>query len=524
MVRFANLAALAAAAAAPFLPTAQCAATPPSQALRAVKGEWSAVIQLPVIPIAAYIVPKFPEPDRVLMFAAYRNDTFGGSAGKTQFADFNFKTGAVSHREVADTRHDMFCPGISQLADGRISIQGGSNAEATSLYNPATNSFTRGGNLVQPRGYQSSTILSNGKVFTIGGGFSGALVEKNGEIYNPDTNTWLGLPGAKVTPILTNDPEGILRSSNHAWLVGWKNGSVFQAGPSKNQHWFSTEGKGSVKAAGARDTTHAMCGVWAMYDATKGKIFSAGGSPAYTNSDATNRAHITTIGEPNKPSSVKRVADMAFPRGFANSIILPDGTILVTGGQRKSIVFTDLDATMVPELYNPVTNKWTQLATESVPRTYHSVSILLADGTVFSGGGGACKVKPGDSDANCERAVDHTDGQIYSPPYLFKANGRKATRPVIFGLAQKPVKAGGTIRFSVSGSIGSISLIRLGSVTHSVNSDQRRIPLTDYKVKFGVVTARLPKDYGILMPGYYYLFAVSSKGVPSIAKSVHITL
>jgi galactose oxidase len=47
-----------------------------------------------------------------------------------------------------------------------------------------------------------------------------------------------------------------------------------------------------------------MCGVWALYDAVKGKIFSAGGSPFYTNSDATNRAHITTIREPGEPSTV----------------------------------------------------------------------------------------------------------------------------------------------------------------------------------------------------------------------------
>lgn len=129
-----------------------------------------------------------------------------------------------------------------------------------------------------------------------------------------------------------------------------------------------------------------MCGVWVMYE--PGKILSAGGSQDYTNSDATNKAHITTITEPNKPSTVEQVPSMAYPRGFANAVVLPDGQVLVTGGQRRSLVFTDTDGAMFPELFNPATKNWTTLAQEAVPRNYHSVSLLLPDATVWSGGGG----------------------------------------------------------------------------------------------------------------------------------------
>jgi hypothetical protein len=38
------------------------------------------------------------------------------------------------------------------------------------------------------------------------------------------TGTWTLLPGVPVTPILTNDPEGMYRADNHAWLFGWSNG------------------------------------------------------------------------------------------------------------------------------------------------------------------------------------------------------------------------------------------------------------------------------------------------------------
>ncbi|GJC79257.1 galactose oxidase [Colletotrichum liriopes] len=493
----------------------------------AVQGRWGDLIRLPVIPVAAYIVPSYPEPSRLLFFSSWGKDAFGGASGMTQYGDYNFATGALSQRTVTNTHHDMFCPGISQLEDGRIIIQGGSDAEAVSIYDPATNEFTRGPDMKVARGYQTSCTLSNGKVFTIGGAYSGKREGKNGEVYDPVADTWTYLPGADVKPILTNDHEGIWREDNHAWLFGWKNGSVFQAGPGKDQHWFGIEGTGSVTKAATRDTDDAMCGIWVMYDAVAGKILSAGGSPDYTDSVATRRAHVTTIGEPKTPSKVERVADMAFPRGFANAVVLPDGQVLVTGGQRKSMVFTNTDGILVAELFNPETRTWKQMAPMAVPRNYHSVSILMPDATVFTGGGGLCYLATiGASSARCDKTVDHADGEIFEPPYLFNADGSRAARPVISAIGTEPVKAGATLKFTVEGveGKGKVTLIRTGSVTHSVNSDQRRIPISDVQVNGKEYSAKLPSDYGILLPGYYYLFVSTPQGTPSIAKTVHVIL
>ncbi|CRK30965.1 hypothetical protein BN1723_003713 [Verticillium longisporum] len=488
-------------------------------------GQWSDVIKLPLIPVAAYIVPAYPEPAKMLFFSSWGKAAFGGASGKTQFGDYEFVTGAVWDREVANTHHDMFCPGISQLEDGRVMVQGGSDAEAVSIYDPATNEFTRGPDMKVARGYQTSAIMSNGHVFTIGGAYAGSREAKNGEVFNPDNQEWTYLPGADVKPMMTIDHEGVWREDNHAWLFGWKNESIFQAGPSLDQHWYSTEGEGSVVKAGTRDDDDAMCGVWAMYDAVAGKILSAGGAPEYTDSDATARAHITTVGEAFAPSVVERVPDMASPRGFANAVVLPDGTVLVTGGQRRAVVFTNTDAVLTAEIFNPTTKTWTQLAAAAVPRNYHSVSILLPDATVFTGGGGLCYVSTiGGSTAGCNKAADHADGEIFSPPYLFNDDGSAAPRPAISGLAQEAVSAGATLSFDVEGNVASFSLIRTGTVTHSVNSDQRRIPLKRFRAQNGKYTVTLPTDRGVLLPGYYYLFAISAKGVPSVAKSVHVVL
>ncbi|GAB7366515.1 hypothetical protein MBLNU230_g8506t1 [Neophaeotheca triangularis] len=487
-------------------------------------GRWGQLVPLPVIPVAAYVVPT--QPERVLFFSAWGAQNFGGAGGLTQFADYNWRSGAVSARQVANTNHDMFCPGISSLQDGRIVITGGSDAQAVSIYNPANNQFTRGPNMRMARGYQSSTILSDGRIFTIGGSYSGGIRRKAGEVYDPQSNTWTMLPGADARPLETTDREGAWRIDNHAWLFPWSDGSVFQAGPSKAMNWYSTKNGGSVQAAGTRETANdAMCGVNVMYDA--GKIFAAGGSQDYTNSAAFNRAFLITITTPNTPATVERLPAMRYPRGFANVVVLPDGKVLITGGQKRSLVFTNTDSSLPAELFDPVTKTFSVLAEEARPRNYHSVSILLADGTVFSGGGGLCYVGGGrgGSDRHCDRSVDHLNGQIFSPPYLFNNDGTIAIRPVISS-APSNARVGTTITLQMSNSNTGMtfSLVRMGSVTHSINIDQRRLAMRDVAQSGNSFTIRLPSDSGVLLPGYYYLFGMNQAGVPSVASVLQIRL
>ncbi|ETS83620.1 hypothetical protein PFICI_05496 [Pestalotiopsis fici W106-1] len=491
----------------------------------ATTGQWTDLIRFPIIPVAAYIVPEAPDTTRLLVFSSWGATTFGGAGGYTQFADYNWKTGAISQRQVSNTNHDMFCPGMSQLQDGRLVITGGSDAEKTSIYDPKTNAFTRGPDMNVSDYNQSSTTLSNGKIFTVGGSYSGGYGGKDGEVYDPTANTWTLLTGAVPEPILTDDHEGIWREDNHAWLYGWKNGSVFQAGPSRTQHWFDTAGNGSVVLAATRDTDDAMCAINVMYDV--GKIFSAGGASDYDNSAGWTSAHITTITSPYVNATVERVADMAYARAFGNGVVLPDGNIIVTGGQKTAHVFTDTDGATAAELFNPYTKTWKTLAKAAVARNYHSVSLLLPDGTVLSGGGGLCYVgAPGSSDAACNKAVDHADAQIFSPPYLFNSDNTLATRPVISSVSATAVKVGGSLSATMSSSTAGVkfALMRIGSVTHSINSDQRRLPISTTVQSGTQYSFTLEQDPGVLLPGYYYLFALSSAGVPSVAKTIQVTL
>lgn len=62
----------------------------------AQNGEWSDLIHLPVIPVAAYVVPEYPVSQRLLVFSSWGVDAFGGPGGRTQFADYNYQTYVLS--------------------------------------------------------------------------------------------------------------------------------------------------------------------------------------------------------------------------------------------------------------------------------------------------------------------------------------------------------------------------------------------------------------------------------------------
>ncbi|KAF7589993.1 hypothetical protein BBP40_003437 [Aspergillus hancockii] len=477
-------------------------------------GAWGPTIDFPIVPASAAVEPSS---GKVLVWSSYRKNQYGGtSGGLTQTAIWDPNTGDVTRRMVSDTEHDMFCSGISMDMNGRIIVTGGSDDSLTSIYDSFNDKWIPAEQMAVERGYQASTILSNGNMFVIGGSWNGPqLNNKNSEVYNVIEDTWTELPGASSKPMLTDDNLGPYHSDNHGWIFGWKNLSIFQAGPSHTMHWYSAEGQGTVTGAGKRSTDYdQMCGNAVMFDAAKGKILTFGGSPNYENSHATHNATLITIGDPNvAPVSVKAGGDMHYKRTFHTSVVLPDGSVFITGGQAFSRPFNESEAQMTPERYIPGKDQFFKHFPNNIVRVYHSWSLLLPDATVINGGGGLC--------ANC--SANHYDAQIFKPPYLFDQNGGMATRPVIQS-ATPNAKYGAQITFAVDTPISSASLVRYGTTTHTVNTDQRRIELELQPAGTNTYTAIIPNDPGIALPGYYMLFALNEHGVPSVSKNVQLTV
>ena len=110
-----------------------------------------------------------------------------------------------------------------------------------------------------------------------------------------------------------------------------------------------------------------------------------------------------------------------------------------------------------------------------------------------------------------------------TPPYLFNSNGSLATRPVIQS-APGTVRAGNTftVQMNTTGN-HSFSMVHISSVTHSVNNDQRRIPLEIVSKNGSSFSLRLPSNQNVSVVGVYYLFAMNANGVPSVADDVRIS-
>lgn len=509
-------------------------------------GSWSPQITFPVVPVSGAIEPNT---GRLLVWSSDSPTAYGQGSATTYSAEYDPATGAVTQMVVSNTNHDMFCPGTSAGFGGEFVVSGGESSDATSVWqDDGSDSFKSGPAMNIPRGYAAQVTVSDGRAFTIGGSWSGPQGNKTAEIYDGSANTWTLLPGCPAEPLYTSsDPQGVYREDNHAWLFAWSNGSVLQAGPSKQMNWYSTQGSGGVTGIGQRaNDGDSMCGVAVMYDAAAGKILTAGGAPAYQSSLATSNAHVLTISGVNQPVDAQQIGNMQYAREFHNGVVLPDGSVFITGGQTWGNPFTDYNATNTPELWSPTNNAFTSMAVSPAPRTYHSIALLLPDvstpllhvpvlfdgpepcsltvfkGTVFSGGGGLC------GNTCADPSFNHLDGHVWSPPYLFASDGTTpAPRPNITSVSSNTIALGSTFTAAiqadgVTSSNTAFSLIRLSTTTHTVNTDQRRLPLTPTAANGDTYTFQLPSDPGVVVPGYWFLFAMV-EGVPSHATTVQVT-
>jgi YVTN family beta-propeller protein len=481
---------------------------PPPPPTTPTLGSWGPVIAWPHIPISMATLAD----GRVLTWSSTETNAFPSSTEISRSALYDPSTGTFQTTD--NNFHDMFCAGVSTLEDGRIVAAGGNPFDTrVSTFNPATLVWSALASLNQNRWYGTLLALPSNELFSTFANAAGNTSER----YNPATNGWTPTTGATMQDLLNeqNSENGQTAVNNSGGLEWWgqmavaPDGRVIHGGPTQTWHLFDPRNSGGVQSLGQPTGTRTrMWGNAVTYDV--GKVLILGGTDRTQNPPTTNAAYRVDL---NGPSPViSSASPMAFSRAFHNTVTLPTGELIAIGGNNTGTQFTDANAVLAAEIWNPSNDQWRTVASMSVARGYHSTALLLKDGRVISAGGGACG-------NGC--AANHLDAQIYSPPYLYASGGGLASRPSI--TASPAIgQAGEAIPVSATGTISRFSMVRIGATTHAINTDQRYVSVPFTATGGGSYTLQLQSNPNVLIPGYYWIFAVDSAGVPSVGRTFQV--
>ena len=457
--------------------------SPTGTSASATRGEWGPTFEMPVVGIHLHMLPT----GKVLLW---------GERGAAQLWDPEHPGAGFT---PVNKTFQVFCSGHNFLADGRLLIAGGtiSGTKGDSravIFDPSTSSWSTTSSMAQGRYYPTLTVMANGKVVAISG--------------NDETGTVVSIPEVNEAGTwrrLTNASLAIANPFYPAVFVA-PSGKLFLAGFQATTRYLSPGGEGAWSTVGDRVVANRTMGSAVMY--APGKILYAGGGDPPTGS-----AEVIDL---NQASPAWRsVPGMRFARRQMNATILPDGQVLVTNGTGGP-GFNDVGAAVhEAELWNPATEQWTTMAAEVVGRTYHSASLLLPDGRVLSAGSGE---GGGVSYENSQFTL-----QVFSPPYLFNADGSAAQRPTVTSAPSKiTYGAPFTVETPDAGSVTRGNLIRLSSVTHAFNQSQAIYPLSFSATGATTLSAQGPATGRMAPPGPYMLFLLSPAGGPSVGKMVMV--
>ncbi len=484
------------AAAAALLPSFQGVPAPVNPAESVNAGAWAAPINFPHVPVTAANLPD----GRILTYASNQRTSFPAGPEFTYAAVWNPSTNTIT--EINWNQHDMFCGGTVLRSDGRFQVMGGRNiVRSSSIFNWQTNAWSRTADMNDPRWYTSSAILPGGDVFTL----SGSGGDNTAERFNG--TSWRKFSNINWSPVAS---QAVIEANWTPMIFLAPDGRLFHAGPTKTMNWVNPEGNGLINTSGA-----VYPGTWYPKDAAivmyePGKLLVAGGLATGTAETPTNLA--CKIDLYTDPPTVTPLPAMANLRRFSNGIVLPTGEVLVMGGNTSGQKFSDAGSFLAAEIWNPRTGLWRTVASQAVPRNYHSVALLLTDGKVMSGGSGLAG----------NAAVDHSNIEVYSPPALFTGTGQAAVQP---SLTAAPSTIGSTGRFTVQGTAGLLrfAMIRMASTTHGLSTDQRYFSPAFAETAPGSYELSPHDNINVMNPGYWMLFGVDANGVPSRARVILVS-
>jgi plastocyanin len=489
-----------------------CPSVPANRCANAVGGRWD---ELPGLPEMTFMhAVLMPNSSRVLYWG------YGPYADQTRMWDqaTGLYTQPANQPQSLTADENIWSGAHAHLNDaqGTILVHGGyhnsSNPPLTPqtehrafLFDPATSSFMAAADLNVGRFYPTTLTLADGRPMTLFG----------------QDNASPGSPTAASLEIFTPGGAGAWSAPKpipfnyfyYPWTFLLPGGDLFIAGPQKPARRFDPAANPIVDNPARQYNQIATPQRGVNMDGTaillplrpphyEPRVMVAGGTSngaSWSSSEANPLQTAEWIDLSVAAPAWQALPNMNVPRDHLNSVLLPDGHVLVLGGYE-----TPPDGGPV-EIFDPEDPaSGFQLGPNMKhPRGYHSAAILLPDGSVVMGGdpnGGA------------------TPNERYRPSYFFKP------RPAIAG-APATIHYGAA--FSVDtptpGAIVEVVLMSAGAMTHGFNHNQRYVGCAITGTTATAINVTAPPDGTIAPPGHYLLFLVNNDRAPSMGVWVQLS-
>ncbi|AEH09003.1 MULTISPECIES: kelch motif-containing protein [Protofrankia] len=453
---------------------------------------------------------------KVLLMAGSGNDQANFDAGK--FTTALWDPVANTFTDVY-TPWDVFCAGHAFLPNGNLLIAGGTKKyevlaqdspdgkkheyqglKDSYIFNPDTERYEKTADLIHARWYPTLVTLADGTVVSVSGlNENGDIDQGNTELFRAATRTWTDSHYLKK--IFPTYPSLLLAADGRLFFSG-ANAGYGPAEVSERQPGLWNLADNSFQPVNGlpEPEINETAGTIMLAPAQDQKVmFIAGGGVGDTQA-ASARTAIVDLSAP-EPAYVSG-PNLTLAKRYPGAVVLPDDTVLVSGGSAGYRAKDSLTA----EIYHPDTNSFTPAADPHVGRDYHSEYILLPDGRVAVFGS-----NPLSDDNFFETRVE-----VYSPPYLYKGE-----RPAV-SEAPTEITRGAAITVKSSQPASKVRLIRPGAYTHVTDTEQRSVALPITQQTGGSVTLDVPENPNLLPSDWYMLFVTNDEGVPSVATWVHV--
>ncbi len=217
---------------------------------------------------------------------------------------------------------DVFCSSQTVLADGKVLVAGGTDkyddfvgSQATYLFDPQLRQWIRVDDMDAHRWYPTLVTTGDGRAVVSSG------IQAPNEVFDPAIG-WRLLPNTTSLPLY---PHLLLLQDSHLFYTGGQLGNATVEGRTINPLTGAEQTVSGLRDKAKRDQGNSIL----LPPAQEQRVMVIGGGGAPS---ATKRTDIIDLSAGPGGAAFHSGPDLARARGLCNSVILPDRTVLVTGG------------------------------------------------------------------------------------------------------------------------------------------------------------------------------------------------